>query len=90
MTLSLQAFAPAALLLGGGLLLLLRPGATLYVVIQALTLVALLRLSQLAATAVTVPLYDPLTDAPLQLRLDRLSLFFATAGVLAALLVSLP
>ncbi|MDQ6747929.1 MAG: hypothetical protein M3010_07495, partial [Candidatus Dormibacteraeota bacterium] len=90
MILSLQAFAPAALLLGGGLLLLLRPSATIYVVVQALTLAALLRLSQIATAAVTVPLYDPLADAPLILRLDRLSIFFATSGVLAALLVSLP
>jgi hypothetical protein len=88
--LSLQAFAPAALLLAGGLVLLLRPSATIFVVVQALTLVALLRLSQLASVAITVPVYDPVVDAPLLLRLDRLSLFFATAGVAAALLVALP
>jgi hypothetical protein len=88
--LSLQAFAPAALLLAGGLVLLLRPSATVYVVVEAVALAGLLRLSQLATSAITVPVYEPLADAPLQLRVDRLSLFFATAAVAATLLISLP
>jgi hypothetical protein len=90
MILSLQAFAPAALLLAGGLLLLLRPSATIYVVVQVAALVALLRLSQLATAALTIPIYEPLTDIPLQFRVDRLSLFFATTAVAAALLLSIP
>jgi hypothetical protein len=90
MILSLQAFAPAALLLAGGILLLLRPSATVFFVVQLAALVALLRLSQLATVALTVPLYEPLADIPVQLRLDRLSLFFATTAVAGALLVSLP
>jgi hypothetical protein len=87
--LSLQALAPAAFLLAGGLVLLIRPSVTIYALVQAVTLVALLRLSQLATVAITVPVYEPVTDAPLMLRLDRLSLFFATAGVAATLLIAL-
>jgi hypothetical protein len=90
MILALQAFAPAALMLAGGLLLLLRPSATIYVVVQVAALLALLRLSQLATATLTIPLYEPLTDIPLLLRVDRLSLFFATTGVAAALLLSIP
>ena len=90
MSLSLQALAPAALLLVGGLALLLRPGARLFVGVQAVTLAALLRVSQLSVATLTVPVYDPLPDAPLQLRLDRLSLFFATTAVTAGLFVALP
>lgn len=90
MILSLQAFAPAALLLAGGLLLLLRPSATIFVAVQLAALLALLRLSQLATAALTVPLYEPLPDTPIQLRLDRLSLFFAISAVAGALLVSIP
>lgn len=90
MILSLQAFAPAALLLAGGILLLQRPSATVFFLVQLAALAALLRLSQLATFALTVPLYEPLVDIPLQLRLDRLSLFFATTAVAGALLVSLP
>jgi hypothetical protein len=90
MILSLQAFAPAAILLLGGLWLLLRPGATTFVVVQVAALAALARLSQVAGTAVTLPVYDPLPDIPLVLRLDRLSLFFATSAVLAVVLVCLP
>ena len=90
MSLSLQAFAPAALLLLGGLALLLRPDATLFVAVQAATLAVLLRLSQLSVATLTVPVYDPLPDAPLLLHLDRISLFFATTAVTAGLLVALP
>ena len=90
MSLSLQAFAPAALLLLGAIALLWRPSATLFVLVQVATLGALLRLSQLSAATLSVPVYDPLQDVPLVLRLDRLSLFFATAAVAAALLVALP
>ncbi|HEV1998546.1 MAG TPA: hypothetical protein VGR61_10505 [Candidatus Dormibacteraeota bacterium] len=90
MSLSLQAFAPAALLLAGALALLLRPSATLFVAVQAATLAALLRLSQLSVATLTIPVYDPISDVPLLLRLDRLSLFFATTAVAAALLVALP
>ena len=90
MSLSLQAFAPAALLLVGGIALLLRPDATLFVVVQAVTLAMLLRLSQLTVATLTVAVYDPLPDAPLLLRLDRLSLFFATTAVTAGLFVAFP
>ncbi|MEA2684406.1 MAG: hypothetical protein QOK05_2734 [Chloroflexota bacterium] len=90
MILSLQAYAPAALLLAGGLVLLVRPSTIVFVLVQLATLLALLRLSQIATFAVTVPLYEPLADIPIQLRLDRLSLFFATSAVAGALLVSLP
>ncbi|MFN2465644.1 MAG: hypothetical protein ABR598_05195 [Candidatus Dormibacteria bacterium] len=90
MILSLQAFAPAAILLLGGVVLLVRPSATMYVVVQVLALLGLLRLSQLATSTVPVPLYEPLADVPVMLRLDRLSLFFATAGVVAAVLIALP
>ncbi|MGI8610646.1 MAG: hypothetical protein ACR2MY_15720 [Candidatus Dormibacteria bacterium] len=90
MSLSLQAYAPAALLLVGALVLLLRPNATIFVAVQAGTLVALLRLSQLSASTLTLAVYEPLPDVPLVLRLDRLSLFFATTAVAAALVVALP
>lgn len=90
MSLSLQAFAPAALLLLGSLVLLLRPGATVFAIVEVTTLAALIRLSQLSAATLTVPVYDPLSDVPLVLRLDRLSLFFAISAVFAGLLVALP
>ena len=89
MILSLQAFAPAALLLAGGLWLLVRPGASAFVVVQALALAALGRLWQLAASTIVVPVYNPLPDVPLFLHIDHLSLFFATTAVAAALLLSL-
>ena len=59
MSLSLQAFAPAVLLLVGGIVLLLRPDATLFFAVQAVALAALLRLSQLSVATLTVPVYDP-------------------------------
>ena len=90
MILSLQALAPAALLLAGGLWLLVRPGANVFVLVQLLTLGALARLYQLTGAGITVPLYSPLPDVPLDLRLDAYSLFFATVAVGAAFLVSLP
>jgi hypothetical protein len=90
MSLSLQAFAPAAVLLLGGLALFFRPSPTVFALVQVAALAALLRLSQLSAATVSIPVYDPVPDVPLVLRLDRLSLFFATTAAAAALLVALP
>ena len=90
MILSLQALAPAALLLVGGLWLLVRPGPNVFVLVQVLALGTLVRLALLVSAAITVPVYNPLPDVPLVMRLDETSVFFAITAVAAALVVSLP
>ncbi|GAC1334555.1 MAG: hypothetical protein NVSMB17_16340 [Candidatus Dormibacteria bacterium] len=90
MILSLQAFAPAALLLAGGIWLLVRPGANVFVLLQVLALAALVRVATLGAAALTVPVYTPLRGLPLVLRFDGLSLFMAISAVASVLLLSLP
>ncbi|MFN2464355.1 MAG: hypothetical protein ABR573_10700 [Candidatus Dormibacteria bacterium] len=90
MIVSLQALAPAALLLAGGTWLVLRPSATVFVLLQLATLAAVLRMDALASATLTVPVYQPLPGLSLITRYDALSKFFITTVAGAGVLVSLP
>ncbi|MGB2941089.1 MAG: hypothetical protein WBD38_12420 [Candidatus Dormiibacterota bacterium] len=91
MTLQLEVVGPCLVLLLGGLMMLVRPVGVIFVIAEALALFLLVRLWQFSgAGSLVLPIYEPLPSIQLVIRVDHLGVFFASLGIAAGLLVSLP